>query len=58
VRVAALYVLETLCLLCALFGVWCIYHPAGLILGGAIGVVGAEASLARRRRDKRKGAGG
>lgn len=58
VRAAALYVLEVLCLFGALLGVWCIYPPAALILGGVIGVLGAEASLARHRRDTRKEAGG
>lgn len=56
-RVAALYLLEILCLLCALLGVWCIYPPAALILGGLVGVLGAEASLAQRR-DAGKEAGG
>ncbi|MGW4388211.1 hypothetical protein [Streptomyces sp. NPDC004685] len=57
VRAAALYLLEVLCLLCALLGVWCIYPPAALILGGLVGVLGAEASLAQRR-DAGKGVGG
>lgn len=48
--------LEVLCLLSALAGVWLIYPPAAMILGGATGVLGAEASMARLKSARRKGA--
>ncbi|MFJ6566434.1 hypothetical protein ACIQNU_03380 [Streptomyces sp. NPDC091292] len=49
VKTVALYVLEILSLGCVVLGVWCVYPPAGLILGGAVGVLGSEAALSERR---------
>jgi hypothetical protein len=53
---AAWLLLEVLCLLCGLFGLWLIYPPVAMILGGATGVLGAEASMARLKSARRKGA--
>lgn len=55
VKTIALTAVEVLCLLCALLGVWCIYPPAALIAGGVVGVLGAEASTARRGQSRREG---
>jgi hypothetical protein len=57
-RYAGWLLLEVLCLLCALLGVWLIYPPAAFILGGVVGALGAEQSMARSKATRRKGASG
>ncbi|MFE0875359.1 hypothetical protein ACFW4X_10825 [Streptomyces smyrnaeus] len=46
---------ELLCVLAALVGVWLIYPPAALILGGLVGVLAAEAAAADRAPGKKEG---
>jgi hypothetical protein len=53
VRTVALVAFESVCLLCALFGIWLIYPPAAFIVGGLIGAAGAEHASSRRRPTRR-----
>jgi hypothetical protein len=53
---AGYLLLEVLCLLCALLGVWLIYPPAALILGGITGLLGAERAMALSKATQGKGA--
>ncbi len=54
-RTAAWTVFEVLCLLCAFVGVWLIYPPAALILGGLVGAAVAEQATAKRPKPEPKG---
>jgi hypothetical protein len=53
-RYAVWLVLEVLGLLVGLLGVWLVYPPAALILGGVAGVVAAERATTERDRGRRK----
>jgi Flp pilus assembly protein TadB len=56
VKYAAFFLLEVVCALCVLVGAWLIYPPAAMILGGVVGVLAAEQSMAdlkRRRKEAR-----
>ncbi|MFJ6905600.1 hypothetical protein [Streptomyces griseoluteus] len=50
---AVLYVLEVVFLLAVLAGVGLVYAPAALILGGLLGVVAVERTLAAREEVRR-----
>jgi hypothetical protein len=53
-RYAVWLVLEVVGLLVGLLGVWLVYPPAALILGGVAGVLAAERATAERDRGRRK----
>jgi hypothetical protein len=53
-RYAAWFLFEVVCLLIALLGVWLVYPPVALILGGVAGAVAAERATAERGRARRK----
>lgn len=53
-RYAAWFLIEVACLLAALLGVWLVYPPAALILGGVAGAVAAERAMAERGGARRK----
>jgi hypothetical protein len=47
---------EVVCLLVALLGLWIIFPPAAMIVGGVAGAVAAERAMAERGEARRKGA--
>lgn len=53
-RYAAWFLFEVACLLIALLGVWLVYPPAAMILGGVAGAVAAERATAERGGMRRK----
>lgn len=53
-RYAAWFLFEVACLLIALLGVWLVYPPAAMILGGVAGAVAAERATAGRAGARRK----
>jgi hypothetical protein len=53
-RYAVWLVLEVVGLLVGLLGVWLVYPPAALILGGVAGVLAAERATAERDCGRRK----
>jgi hypothetical protein len=55
VAYGAYLLLEIGCALCVLVGVWLIYPPAAMIVGGVVGVLAAEQSMAELKR-RREGA--
>jgi hypothetical protein len=47
---------EVVCLLVALLGLWIIFPPAAMIVGGVAGAVAAERAMSERGEARRKGA--
>jgi CHASE2 domain-containing sensor protein len=54
--IATWFVFEVACLVVALLGVWLVFPPAAMILGGVAGAVAAERAMAERKRTRREGA--
>lgn len=55
-RYTVWHLFEVACLLVALLGVWLVYPPAALILGGVAGAAAAERATAERGGARTKGA--
>lgn len=53
-RYTVWFLFEVVCLLLALLGVWLVYPPAAMILGGVAGAVAAERAMAGRGGGRRK----
>lgn len=53
-RYTAWFLFEVLCLLLALLGVWQVYPPVAMIVGGVAGAVAAERAMAERGGERRK----
>ncbi|MEU5580941.1 hypothetical protein ABZ791_30155 [Streptomyces huasconensis] len=51
---AGFLLFEVLCVLSAFLGVWLIFPPAAMILGGVVGALAAEQSMARLKGARRK----
>lgn len=49
-KYAAYLLLEIGCALCVLAGLWLIYPPVAMILGGVAGVLASEQSMANLKR--------
>jgi hypothetical protein len=53
---AAWFLFEVACLVIALLGLWLIFPPAAMIVGGVAGALAAERAMAERKRTRSKGA--